>query len=143
MTLDIGFNLDSWTGGIMDGEGTISITVTLRKDGKKKYDLIISVGNTNPKMIEVLHGNYSGKVTTEEAKGNASKFYKWTLHGWNAKGFLEIMRGHVVCKREQVEIALAYINTIKVRGVDVLEEDLQKREDLRNSLVQLHNNRRL
>lgn len=110
----------AYLAGIMDGEGSFSIVCGGRrpnKDHKNGYlnrQLIISLGNTNLKLIDWLVETVGGdKYLGYRSKTDKHKMgYLWRLHGKERqKEFIDGVKPYLLLKKEQAEVALEMIST--------------------------------
>ena len=115
---------NAWAAGIMDGEGYICL---FQKQGSSRiWSLNVAVGNTDPRMLRSLQRSFGGKISRDTDKQYAVKrnkpLYRWGFYGRRAKPFLESILPYLVCKKEQAETALAYIETLRPSGASVILE---------------------
>jgi hypothetical protein len=88
-----------WMAGCFDGEGTVGITKAKHyRNGKPvsgHYTLRVSVGNTEPELLQPFL-KYGGKLTERvPTNKNAAKCYVWTVHAKKAAPFLKDILPHV------------------------------------------------
>lgn len=110
----------AYAAGIMDGEGSFSIGRGGRKpdkdhpNGYYNYQLLLSLGNTNEKLIGWLIETFGGvKYLGHRAKTDKHKNgYLWRIHGKGSqREFIHGVLPHLLLKREQALLALEMINT--------------------------------
>jgi hypothetical protein len=126
----------AYCAGIVDGEGTISISANsqqtkIRKDGKikitKQVSKVIRVANTDLRLLEWLAKITGyGKVTKlyqnpntkydRFRKGNIKPLYSWAIFGFNIKSFLVEIIPYLVIKKRHAELMLESINLSWKRG---------------------------
>ena len=103
----------------IDGEGCIAILMKDRKQGRwdwRAFDLVIRVTNTDHRLPNWCHERFGGKLKLAYKK-NYRKAYKacfnWEVYG---KSCTDILRGilpYSVIKKEQIAIALEYVETLQ------------------------------
>lgn len=71
----------AWVAGIIEGEGTITITRSGRRGYTRPH---VSVTSTEPEIIGVLQSRWPGKLTTRTPKGNARTAVTWRLDARSA-----------------------------------------------------------
>lgn len=132
----------AWAAGIVDGEGCICIYGRhgrVSKKGVHALQLIVNVTNTDPrmpiKMKEIFGGHLTGSV---ERRNNPRRrpCMVWTITGKPAGSALVKMMPYLVVKREQAEVAVAYVGTIGGGG-KLADGVSEHRESLRGQLVLL------
>ena len=110
----------AYAAGIMDGEGSFSIGRGGRKpdhdhlNGYYNYQLIVSLGNTNEKLIAWLIEIFGGvKYLGHRSKTDRQKNgYLWRIHGKGPqREFIQGVLPYLLLKKEQAWLALEMINT--------------------------------
>lgn len=107
-----------WAGGIIDGEGNISLVIQRVKHGNEKIRPIMKMSNTDPVLIDLFYtvlkregipvwrGSPNRKIRNvkhkpqEQVKVDGFKRFKY---------FAEVMRPFVRTKRAQLDIVMEYI----------------------------------
>jgi len=103
-----------YTAGIIDGEGCIGIYSHKNKSKRGfTYDLIVSVWNTNPWLVQWLKMQYGGSALPrnqawEEANPNRKQQWKWAIYQNKAADFLRLILPYLQLKRPQAELAIAF-----------------------------------
>lgn len=92
--------------GLLDGEGSIGIYYDLARD---RYYLIVSITNSYQPIINILKKQFGGHKT--KSRGTNKMVYHWVIKAKKAGRFLEVMRPHLIIKKKQMEIALAFRDT--------------------------------
>src|SRR3990167_7126817 len=96
----------AYIAGLIDGEGTISVTY----DGRNKNNLFVRVliTNTNEELLKWLKervgGNYH--IRNKPMKEGWKKFGQWQIAHTNAIKLLEQIRNYLVIKKDQYLIAI-------------------------------------
>lgn len=112
-----------WTAGIIDGEGSIGICVSRVKGKPTGYRIVVRVGNTDIKMLNVLQKLWGGSIcTTRQNSGWGYRdFHCWTLISLNAFALLVAVAPHLVTKQAQAKVAIRLQRRIKGRfGHEIL-----------------------
>lgn len=147
----------SYLAGILDGEGTVSITRRLRTDVAKNaakaadsgysnanpslaYCMRVSVYNTNIALMQWLIENFGGVYYTKSRSiQNVEKHkveYDWRIKG--AKNHERILLGilpYLVIKKEQAKLALEYVRITMERN---WKDSQEKREPLAIRCMELN-----
>jgi len=108
----------AWLGGVIDGEGCISLTKRVRGKGRVNYKPIVVISNSDPDFVEeicrVLDMAKIGHwVTWMNSAGK--KLSKRNVCNIMVSGFLrcqnalEILTPHIRAKKDQAELMSKYI----------------------------------
>ncbi len=127
--------LIGYLAGIIDGEGTINITVTKPKGyNNPRYTGRIAIGMVNEEIIDLFHQRYGGSKRVE-CVPNRKPIYRWMKVG-DSQPLIDILEELLPClivKKRQAELVLEYIKTKKTSGFQrnqgIPEEELQRRQD--------------
>lgn len=128
----------AWCAGIIDGEGYIYAAHQSR--GSKNYRIEVGVNNTDLRMLRKLQDCFGGckiqRCTPSKPRPGYKDQYSWRTHGTAAKPFLEAVFPYLVCKKEQAEVALLFIETIIGKGPRIKTDDatLAARKEMFESL---------
>jgi len=111
----------NYIAGFFDGEGNINIYKTDTENIRKvqqlrnpKYELSVSMFNTDKGVIEWIHSIFGGSFMTRNRINTKSYNKKWKesytirLTANQAKSFLEIMYPYLRVKKTQAEIAIKF-----------------------------------
>lgn len=108
----------------VDGEGYISLTRKSRKQGKwawHTFDISVRVANTDVRLPNWCQHHFGGKVHQSygtDYRHCRKPLFTWSVYGKSTKEILQGIAPYSVIKREQIEIGLAYIETMsKTRNV--------------------------
>jgi len=114
-----------YVAGIIDGEGSIHIVRRKEPTTRRgyKYELQISVGNTQEWLIRWLHFNFGGYMHVCKApkKGNRDCWH-WSIRTRDAVDFLKLLLPYLKLKRPQAELALQFQGNKKMHGHKTDEE---------------------
>lgn len=125
----------AYAAGIVDGEGCLSVHKgwysenMMRKAAKfrhKHYTVLITVRNTDTRLMDWLVANVGGKIYRQrfKEKPHWKTSYRWQLFGQKAQeNFLLAILPYLVIKRAQALILLEFI---RMNG----EENVLKRESM-------------
>lgn len=104
----------AYLAGILDGEGTVNISYLSKKD---EYRLRLQIVNTNKLLIDWLASNFKGHIY--EVKGHRRNNPKWrTRYEYfffpkkENLPLLKSMLPFLICKKEQMKLAIRFIETI-------------------------------
>jgi len=106
----------SYTAGILDGEGTISVHRRPEKIHRAPV-LQIRVVNTNPLLAQWLVHWWGGSVSLRRSKNPRHKdVYQWGLWSRQAEALLRLCAPSMVIKGEQAALALAIRDLVVSRN---------------------------
>ena len=129
----------AYAAGIVDGEGSIAIS------GRLKTALFVTVSNSDPRVCIWLKERYGGFVYQSPGRIRNGKqtriIYQWRCASATAGQFLKIIYPYLVIKKEQAEIAFAYLSTKGKTGQRVEIGDHLHRLDLIERLNQTRHHR--
>lgn len=121
----------------IDGEGCIYISHQKARGRavSKLHSLIVSVANSDPKLINWLTSNFGGFVAQTVANPLSTRpCFTWRLANTRAATLLEQCLPYFIIKLDQAQIALAFQNTMTNRGTRVPVEVVEQREKFRLAL---------
>lgn len=97
--------------GFFDGEGCIHIQT--RRDGRW-LNLLVSIVQTNPRPLLLAHSEFGGSLSKTDKSSGKSKKPIWRLcfAPKNAARFLRAVYPYLIVKKEEAEVALAFVDTI-------------------------------
>ena len=114
----------AYAAAMVDGEGSLSLTMTYIKDRKGNlypaFDCKTDISNTSVKLMDWLLSRFGGKTylavkhISKKARANGQKSmkpcYRWYCDGQeNQAWFVKNIIPYLVIKREQAEIVLEYV----------------------------------
>lgn len=125
---------ESYIAGLFDGEGYVG--VVRHPTFERTYTIRATITNTSPEVLYMLAERYEGTaVHVKEIGGPGCYCYTWIANGPKAISFLETIKGLVIIKRDQVEVALRF--PITPRGHRTNDADVARREEIRDTLSRL------
>lgn len=106
--LEIGPSWLSYTAGLIDGEGCITIQKRLRSRNRHPlYVPQVIINMVKPDCIRKLQFFFGGSINLKKSyKPNANHSYAWTVSGKAATRFLWQIEPYVILKAPQVAAAL-------------------------------------
>lgn len=113
----------AYIAGILDGEGSISISQVKKNHKSMGHTLRISVTNTNEWICQWLHFNFGGTIRIR-VKGigwGKKDIWEWSIASQKALSFLQLISPYIKLKRPQVDLALQFQKK-KRRGHKLVEE---------------------
>lgn len=106
----------------IDGEGTISISYHPVKDKPHwtpHYSLIVSVANSDPRLLVWCRQTFGGFIGNREKKKirvtSKKALFQWICHSEDAEWVLRGCLPYFKIKREQAEVGLAFRATFPER----------------------------
>ena len=120
----------AWCAGIIDGEGTI--TLTANKGGKKLSNIVPRVlfTMTHKKSVEEFGKIMKiGKVRRKKRDKIYHKYrYYWQTGGRTAVKIAEILLPYLITKKKQAELIIHYKNKCMVeKGVTFIIPEIQRK----------------
>lgn len=106
----------AYLAGLVDGEGTI--TITKQKNNKRKrtmgYRVRLTVGSTDRLVLEWCKENFGGTIQTSMNGGMHHKqLYQWVLGMEKAVWLLRKMKQYLIIKPAQAELVLDFYEKCK------------------------------
>lgn len=124
--------VEAYAAGLFDGEGC----VTVNRVSDTLHQLRVKFGMADRGPLELLAKHFGGGNITEYAPPKGRLIYLWSLSGHQAQEFLLAIMPHVVCKADQVALALEYPWEAGAPSV-VSMQTYQMRGEIRDRLQEL------
>ncbi len=125
--------------GFFDGEGCVCITKSSRPPfGTHQYILHVSVTQVDPRPLYAFQARFGGHVYTQ---GKTRRGMQWTITAKRAVPVLEVLLPHLVVKRADAEIGIAFqaaLQRNKTHGRTPSAATVAERESFRAQLIELH-----
>lgn len=105
----------AYVAGLVDGEGSISLTSYLHRIGREHWVLKVGISNRYLPVLEQLRTQYEGNIhrSGSSRAPNRQPCYEWILTGRDRQiRFLLDVQPFARIKQEQVKLALSYLRTI-------------------------------
>lgn len=139
----------AYIAGIIDGEGTISITGGMRRiDSRKKpyrgFNVTFRVSNTDTKLMEwLLNTTGIGKVrpakTTIWANSNLKQLYVWEVSTNGIRELLPSVIRYLVTKKRQAEITILWLKRFSGRrGKNMTPEIFSRKMEVVREMMALN-----
>ena len=120
-------NLLGYFAGIVDGEGSIGISKSIRKLEYNKrgyvYNPFFLIANTHLPMLEYLQKHFKGKIVYLDER---TLCYHLTFNGEIMKDLLPELIPYLLIKRRQAEIVLEFLKKKEEIGSRPPSDDLYK-----------------
>ena len=101
----------------LDGEGCISSSISSSKSGTPMFNVAVVLDNTDVRIPLWCKENFGGAVYSRQPKGFRHRLiHRWQLTGQKATEVLRLSLPYFLIKRDQAEIALALIETLRKDG---------------------------
>lgn len=107
----------AWIAGILDGEGSISVSKTTKgrtRDGVYYggpiYGLRLGVIMTSTVALEFFSSYFGGVVVPHKSQ-NKRQLYRWSVSEWRAVRVLATLSPYLRIKRRQAELAISFMHT--------------------------------
>jgi hypothetical protein len=128
----------AYIAGIIDGEGSISMSYTGPRYGYRygNYRLVLQVGNTKEPLIEYLHRitGVGNRWNREGQKQEHAKVWYWQVTNQKAAEVIGSCLPYLVIKVEQALLALSYADFVVPTAVGITEEVAAERHDIYSAL---------
>ena len=128
----------AYTAGIVDGEGSISLTTGKRKTFKKGYAIYlkVTVANTNEWLINWLKMQFGGYISCRSNMSNPKwkVAWAWEIQQASALSFLELILPYLNLKKPQAELAIKF-QRAKYRGGPARSEKALALEEVQRILM--------
>lgn len=99
--------------GIMDAEGSISVSISRKSSGYECFNLSIQLTNTNRRLMDWVVSNFGCSVCTEVKKNSfspGSKVFRWSVYGReNQEAFLLGVIPYLIIKKKQGMLGLDFL----------------------------------
>lgn len=109
----------AYIGGIIDGEGCITITRTSsrKRMSGKSYDLYVTVAMCDEETPRWLYENFRGSLTLQKKpKPHHRDVWRWRLASLQARDFLILIEPYLRMKRAQAKLGVQFQNSRKPSG---------------------------
>ena len=108
----------AYAAGIIDGEGTLIISVRHQtKERQMTFCSRIAVGMNNVRPLDLLYGLFGGSIRTKSTRSKSGKYrngFVWEISGEKAKHVSKMLLPFLKVKREQAEILIRLQTRIRV-----------------------------
>lgn len=98
----------AYMAGIIDGEGSITITDCSEKQGRSFFTTSLGISSTDEVLIDWIidnFGGWKGEYTPKQLPANSRKrVYRWQITGKNLEAILTLVYPHLVIKKREADI---------------------------------------
>jgi len=131
---------------LIDSEGCIKLRSAkpTKTSGSKSpvYILEVQVANSDPRMVMWCKAVFGGKVMRRKQASTKHKtMYGWTAFSRRAFAIITGCMDYMLIKREQAEVAVAFMGTVRTRGgwgkTTLTPEVIAEREALKLRMTEL------
>ena len=109
----------AYLAGLIDGEGTISCSITKTSRGFLALHKQLSIFNTNISLISWITNRFGGVVHSRKRKEEWKQEHQVKWSAEDAVTILGLVLPYLVIKSEQAEIFIALHNTKSIQGVSL------------------------
>lgn len=99
----------AYIAGFFDGEGWVGL-VNRKSRG---YALLVTIGQRDPRPLLFIRERFGGTIPRVQQRGKYC--FHWRCGNAIAEVFLRAIQPFLIHKREQVDLALAYRQTVNAR----------------------------
>ena len=129
---------NQWLAGFFDGEGCIYLQCDKRK--LAVFGLQVSITQNDEPILKEIQSEFGGTVYRHSGR----RCYRWRITSAPALSFLKAVQPYVRIKKEQVDLAIEFIKTLRKRNSSgsVPMEDFisDRRFEIHNRLKDLKHN---
>jgi len=106
----------AYLAGIIDGEGSISLIAPYRRSRGGRVE--ISVANTSEALIGwlIATGFKASILRKQRARVHHKQAFEWKVRGVAVRQLLLAVLPYLVSKRPQAELALQFLETLRLPG---------------------------
>ena len=118
--------------GLIDGEGSVVITTSVNKNGKRYHHLYLSISGSDQQTLLDLAEEWEGTVYSAgktRTLGN-KPVSKLSWHNKNAAVILSTVRPYLRMKIDQADVGIKFASLIRVRGGIITSSELTERNEL-------------
>lgn len=132
----------AWAAGFLDGEGSLSLRVSNRRPGQRRYRPLVEATQLDRAPLELFCELFGGSI---RSTGNA---WRWTLANTGTiRAALTEMRPFLTVKAAEADVLLEFVGTLRVgagpgRGHVLSQVELARRASLAASLHDIRRERR-
>ena len=122
-------NLDYYTAGIIDGEGTITLSIKKSAVNNRNFRMpVVSVSSTTLEILTFLKENYGGHISTQKVQqAHYKQSWSWKLTYNDAISLCEKI-SHLLLepeKRRRAELLINEYHNVTKRNGKYTESDLE------------------
>jgi hypothetical protein len=136
----------AYMAGLLDGEGSIRIRMHMQETKKIgrgyqiKTQASIHIANCDISVLKWAEDRFGGRISGRPAlRERKTPLYDWSCSTQQAAQVLQQILPYLIIKREQANIYLEFMSTMKLYGYfGVPEEVFAKRLELINKIIPFH-----
>jgi hypothetical protein len=136
----------AWAAGFFDGEGYVTIGRSVSKYKDKTYHgyyLRVGINHVAPEPLIRFQRLFGGKLVKDVDNRNLDgcsrkKRTQWTLQETKAVAFLDLLYPYLYNKDKVADVAFEFSNTRGIKGKPVPDEVRNKRQELKERLMELN-----
>lgn len=128
----------AYLAGIIDGEGCICCSKRKPANTAVQYCLIVTIVNTDFRLMEWLRENFGGSISKVECKAPYKDKYRWYARSEDVTSLLTATMPYLVLKREQARLAISYRETVKGLGQKITASNHHLRSQIVKQLKALN-----
>jgi hypothetical protein len=123
----------AYLAGVFDGEGT----VTFWESSSGQSVMQIAVAMSHQATVELFAQAFGGKVHAYK-NTNGGQMHRWNVQGVRCQEALRALHPYLLTKKEQAEVALAFLTTICKPGQRLTDREQLYRHRLVGMLRELN-----
>lgn len=110
----------AYAAGLIDGEGTITLTIRKSKTGNKEYRYpVISVSSTTIELLDFMKMHYGGSIVMHKTyKAHHKEAHQWRLRGKSAVEFCGMIHPFLKerSKKQRAEFIFLNYDDVTIRN---------------------------
>jgi hypothetical protein len=123
--------------GFFDGEGCIHLQMDTRQNRKAVFSLQVCITQKTRKELDEIMSEFGGQVYQ-----HSGGCFRWRVTSLTALKFLEAVQPYCHIKKEQVDLAIQFANSLRRVNMGCIPQDdevRQMRVGIYNRLKELKN----
>ncbi len=127
--------------GMVDGDGSISITKQQYNERRCRHNLSLSVTNCSKELVDWIRERWEGHVYSKLPTVKGRPIYRWAVTNQAAENIIEELVDYLIVKKTQANIALdlrATYGKITYRQGGVSANTIELREAMRETMSKLN-----
>jgi len=132
----------AYMAGIIDGEGSITITDCTKKQSRTFFTTSLGISTTDKVLIDWVvdkFGGWNSSYTPKQTpKNSRKKVYRWQITGENLETLLKLVYPYIVIKKQEIEIMLAMRKTFTKSSKVISPEIIELRKKYTTQIKKIH-----
>jgi len=121
----------AYIAGIVDGEGTLSLSLSMPKRGGYHFGVRVCVTNTNTSLLKYLKKRVGGSIQKKPSYKGLLPCYRWQIcHRGEVRQFLQLIYPYLIIKKRHAEIIMEFLDdfvTLQKKSDEIKQEEIGRR----------------